>query len=229
MKRLDACLLLVLASLFAGCANMSPRMAAAEAQPTTSDVAGMPSVRMLVWEASLTLEVRSIQTAAERIHGVTKAQGGHLDASSSGQSPWGDAGAKSAAFTIRVPFPVLRDTIAQLKPLGRVVHEEVSSKDVTAACIDMQAQFQNKTVLRDRLKLLLAKAESVQDVLAIEKELARVQTEIDSLDGRLKGRKDKVGMATLNVYLSRRKILGPLGYVYKGISWTVEKLFVLRR
>jgi len=229
MKRVNPYLLLVLASLLAGCANMSHEMVPAEAQPTTSDVAGMPSVRMLIWQASLTLEVRSIQTAAERIREVTKEQGGHMDAESSGQRPWNHAGSKSAAFTIRVPFPALRDTIAQLKPLGRVLHEDVSAKDVTAQCIDMQAQLQNKTVLRDRLKLLLAKAESVQDVLAIEKELARIQTEIDSLDGRLKGLKDKVGMATLEVYLSRRKILGPLGYVYKGISWTVEKLFVLRR
>ena len=229
MKCPDVCLLAIAASLLAGCANLPSQMVPGEAQPTASEVAGMPRLRMLVWRASLSLEVRDIQAAADKIREVTKAQGGHMDAESSGQDPWDAEGAKSAAFTIRVPFGVLRDTIARLKPLGRVVREEVSATDVTAQCIDMQAQLQNRVVLRDRLQQLLAKAEGVQDVLAIEKELSRVQAEIDSLDGRLKSVRDKAGMATLEVHLSRRTILGPLGYVCKGISWTVEKLFVLRR
>jgi len=40
--------------------------------------------------------------------------------------------------------------------------------------------------------------------------------------------KGKVDFATIELTLNREKILGPLGYLFKGLFWGVEKLFVIR-
>ncbi len=66
------------------------------------------------------------------------------------------------------------------------------------------------------------------DILAIETELNRVQADIDSMQGRMKSLKGKVDLATIELTLNRAKILGPLGYLFKGLCWGVEKLFVIR-
>jgi len=82
--------------------------------------------------------------------------------------------------------------------------------------------------LRDRLRALLDKAQDVKDILAIEKELGRVQGDIDSMQARLKSLKGKVDLSSITVSIKRKRILGPLGYVLRGAWWTVEKLFVIQ-
>ena len=100
--------------------------------------------------------------------------------------------------------------------------------DVTEQYIDVEARLKNKIVLRDRLKQLLEKATTVKDILAIETELHRVQGDIDSMEGRIKSLKGQVDYTTVTISLKRKAILGPLGYLFKGLWWGVEKLFVIR-
>jgi hypothetical protein len=50
----------------------------------------------------------------------------------------------------------------------------------------------------------------------------------DSMEGRIKALKGQVDYATVTLSLNRKPILGPLGYLFKGIWWGVEKLFVIR-
>ena len=40
--------------------------------------------------------------------------------------------------------------------------------------------------------------------------------------------KGQVDLAALDLTLQRKQILGPLGYLVKGVWWTIEKLFILR-
>lgn len=56
----------------------------------------------------------------------------------------------------------------------------------------------------------------------------RVQGDIDSMEGLIKALKGRVDYATVTLSLNRKAILGPLGYLFKGLWWGVEKLFVIR-
>jgi hypothetical protein len=68
----------------------------------------------------------------------------------------------------------------------------------------------------------------VEEVLRVEGELTRLQTQIDRTEGRLKRLRSEVELSTLSARFERRRILGPLGYALKGVAWVVEKLFVIR-
>ena len=100
--------------------------------------------------------------------------------------------------------------------------------------MDVETRLSNNRALRDRLKELLAKARDVKDILQIESELNRVQSEIDSMDARMRILKDQIQMSTLSVELRQQvpakpaTIYGPLGYLYKGAEWFVTKLFIIR-
>ena len=98
---------------------------------------------------------------------------------------------------------------------------------MTEKYIDVEARLKNNYALRDRLKQLLEKAINVKDILEIEKELNRVQSDIDSMEGTIKLLKGQVDFATLDLSLKKNRILGPLGYVFMGLWWGVKKLFVL--
>jgi hypothetical protein len=121
-----------------------------------------------------------------------------------------------------------KSAIGTMEALGTVYSRSVNGDDVTEKYIDVEARLKNKIALRDRLKQLLNKATEVKDILAIETELNRVQADIDSMEGIIKSLKGQVDFATVELSLERKQILGPIGYVFKGLWWGVKKLFVLR-
>ncbi|MBN2054820.1 DUF4349 domain-containing protein, partial [bacterium] len=122
----------------------------------------------------------------------------------------------------------LTTAMSSLASLGEVTGSGMSSEDVTEQYEDTNARLGTMTALRDRLRALLDKAQDVEDILAIEKELGRVQADIDAMQARLRTLEDQVDLASITISIKRRRILGPLGYVFKGAWWVVEKLFVIR-
>jgi hypothetical protein len=81
---------------------------------------------------------------------------------------------------------------------------------------------------RDRLRQLLQKTTEIKDAITIETELARVQGEIEAMEGTLKLLKSQVDYSSINIDVGRKKILGPLGLLFQGIRWGIEKLFVIQ-
>lgn len=64
-----------------------------------------------------------------------------------------------------------------------VIEHTTESADKTTEVVDTDAKLKNKTEFRDRLRGMLAKSpESVKELIEVERELANVQAEIDSLD-----------------------------------------------
>jgi hypothetical protein len=179
------------------------------------------SDRMIAWTASLTIGVWDVSNAVVQACELVEKQGGFVDNKSS-------QGKASAQLRLRVPTKAFLASVAGLEASGTVTGRDVTADDVTEQYVDVEARLKNKVILRDRLKQLLDKAVNVKDVLAIETELNRVQSDIDSMEGRIKSLKGKVDFATINLTLESKPVPGPLGIVFKGIGWGIKKLFVLR-
>ncbi len=177
--------------------------------------------RMLIWKASLSLEVDNINKATERIIEITKENKGYIEDKRLDDN--------SSFLSLRIPTQNLNSALENFSALGNILSKDISATDTTDKYIDVDSRLKNKVVLRDRLKKLLEKAFSITDVLAIEKELNRVQSDIDSMTALLKSIKNKVDFSTVNIEISNKRILGPLGYLCNGIGWFVEKLFIIRK
>ena len=179
--------------------------------------------RMMIWRASLTIEVSNVTNAVAQLVVLAEKQGGYVEKQS-----LRDRDSVSASVTLRIPSQVFSETITDAGILGKITRQSVSGEDVTERYVDTEAALKNRIALRDRLSQLLEKADSVQDILAIETELNRTQTEIDVLEGRIKLLKGSVDYATIVVDLESKQILGPVGYVFQGIWWGVKKLFIIQ-
>lgn len=88
---------------------------------------------------------------------------------------------------------------------GRIVANSISSEDLTRQIIDTEATLRAQTRLRDRLEELLAKHQGkLADLLEVERELARVQGEIDARASELKVMRTRIAMSELSIgYVSR--------------------------
>lgn len=185
----------------------------------------LQSGQMLIWTGSMTIEVMSISNATAIITGKTKNAGGYLEGSSQNEY----STRPSTTLKLRIPSSQLAPLLASLDGVGEVTSKRLSSEDVTERYVDLQARLETNKKLRDRLQKLLDRADEVKDVLAIERELTRLQADIDSMTARLKAMKGKVDYASLTVTLKAKKhekVLGPVGYVWEGAAWCVKKLFV---
>ena len=103
-------------------------------------------------------------------------------------------------ITIRVPannFELLLDKISQ--NATKLDSKNINTLDVTEEFIDAEVRIKTKKELENRYKELLKQANKVDDLLAIEKEIGSLRTEIEAMEGRLNYLKDKVAFSTLTV------------------------------
>lgn len=94
---------------------------------------------------------------------------------------------------------------------GRLVEQNTTSEDLTRQIIDVGAQLSAKKALRERLEgLLRDRPGKLADLLEVERELARVQSEIDAQESELAVMRTRVSLSELDlVYRSR---LDPVGH-----------------
>jgi hypothetical protein len=93
---------------------------------------------------------------------------------------------------------------------GRVISQTTSTEDLTRAIVDTEARQRAQTALRDRLQELLRdRTGRLSDLLETERELARVQAEIDSIQSNLAVMRTRVAMSELT--LSYRSAPRPVG------------------
>lgn len=89
---------------------------------------------------------------------------------------------------------------------GRIESENTSVEDLTRAILDTDARLKAQTTLRTRLENLLETRDAkLPDLLALERELARVQGEIESATANLKALRARISMSVVNLsYTSER-------------------------
>jgi hypothetical protein len=126
--------------------------------------------------------------------------------------------------TIRIPaakFDTLLATIAQ--GVDALKTKNVTSKDVTEEYVDVESRIKTKKELEARYQQLLQKATKVEEMLAIEREMGTLRTDIESIEGRLRYLKDRVAFSTLTIIYYETPaasfgFLGKLG-VALGDGW----------
>ncbi len=105
-------------------------------------------------------------------------------------------------MTIRVPAERLESLRAEVGGLGTVVSESASASDVTEQAIDLEARLRNLRAEEARLRTFLSRTSKVSELLEVERELARVRGEIESMDAQLTYLERQAARATLTVSLS---------------------------
>ena len=106
---------------------------------------------------------------------------------------------------------------------GRILAETTNTEDLTRQIVDTEARQRALTTLRDRLQdLLRNRSGRLSDILETERELARVQGEIDALQSNLAVMRTRVAMSelTLQYQSSPKPLRGdtfrPLGDALAG-------------
>lgn len=123
----------------------------------------------------------------------------------SSDSEYKSTGRISQTLSIRVPAdnfdPFMADAT---KGVERFDSKNLNVRDVTEEYIDTEARLKTKKELETRYLELLKETKNVTEVLAIEKEIGQLRSEIESIEGRLNYLKNSVAYATIDMTFYQR-------------------------
>jgi uncharacterized protein DUF4349 len=157
------------------------------------------SSRLIVRTGQASIEVDSLERSMAELRRIVQRVGGFV-ADASVQS--GRSQIRSATLQLKVPASRFDDLAQGLEPLGRLQFVNVSAEDVSEEFVDLTARVANGHRLEDRLvELLRTRTGKLQDVLTVERELARVREEIERMEGRMRFLKSSAQLSTLSVNL----------------------------
>jgi hypothetical protein len=152
---------------------------------------------MVIRTGIASIEVAALEQAIEGVRQLADRLGGYVGNTS---TQTGEGQVRSATLVIKIPAARFEEALNGLSPFGKVESVNVQAEDVGEEFVDLTARTTNAKRLEERLLALLAnRTGKLEEVVNVERELARVREEIERIDGRLRYLKTQVAMSTLTI------------------------------
>ncbi len=162
--------------------------------------AQIPQERLIIRTADLNLVVADTEDTIGAIVEMVEVNGGWVVNSSLYQ--YGEH-AKSGNITVRVPVEGFNSAMAAIKALAvEVTSETASGQDVTEEYVDLSARLGNLEATADRVRNFLDETSNVEEALAVNQELSRLESDIEVIKGRMQYLSQSAGFSTISVNLT---------------------------
>jgi uncharacterized protein DUF4349 len=170
---------------------------AGSGDPFQSFTAGPAAPTMIIRTGQAFIEVDKVDPAVLKIQQLAARVGGYITNSSlSG----GKDQIRQATLELKIPSPKYNDAVESLSTIGKVETVTSNAQDVGEEFVDVTARVTNARRLEERLISLLAnRTGKLDEVLRVERELARVREEIERYEGRLRYLSSRAAMSTLTI------------------------------
>jgi hypothetical protein len=145
--------------------------------------------------ATVAVTTNNVSTAASRAEQVATGAGGYL----SGENISDD----SATVTLSVPQAQLDGVVVALGKLGTLTSQQEQSQDVTGQLVDVASRIATQQASVDRVRQLLAQAKSISDIVQIEDELTKRESDLESMEHQQDELSGQAAMSTVNLQLAR--------------------------
>jgi hypothetical protein len=155
--------------------------------------------RSIIRTGEVQLRVENFEAARANLTTAVEARGGYVSDSTQRVHDSGEESWTSGQVVLRVPAENFSGTMTAVESEGRVVESSTSTQDVTEQVVDLQARLENLRAERERLRELYQRANDTEDVLAVERRLSEVQTEIERTEARLQSLERRVAYSTITV------------------------------
>lgn len=149
--------------------------------------------RKLIRNGYLSVQVSSLNEAALAVEKWVSQYNGYIAESYQNEPMY--------TYTVRIPSNVFDQAMNSFSDVGKIQSRSVSAEDVTDRYYDLKSRLETKKLLRDKYNQYLKKAESVKDLMEIERNLNDVISEIESMEGRLRLLTNQIDYSTITISL----------------------------
>ena len=164
--------------------------------PVTEDVtveldgdAAAPEQPMVIYQGYLKLRVRRVLEAVETITKLTDAAQGSIDSQS------------ASVIIVRIPASDFEKVMNTFAGVGELLDRQIRALDVTEQFTDLQSRLDVARQTRERLLVLLAQVNDVEERLRIIQEVKRLTELIESVESTLATLENLVAYYTITIEL----------------------------
>lgn len=152
--------------------------------------------RKLIKNGNIAFETENLEETKANILGLVKKYDGYV--ASDSQNNYGNR--KSININVRIPAQHFDSILSGIsKNVSKFDTKNIRISDVTEEFLDIESRLKNKKELENKYLDILKKANTVQDILNVERELGKLREDIEATEGRLKYLQNQVAFSTLTI------------------------------
>ncbi len=170
--------------------------------PTETGSTSTQNTRKIIYSSSYDVETKEFDESVAALEVLCNKYGAYFESAnvySSGGS------ARHAHYMVRVPVENYKAFVGEADSVGVVVRSSQDNKDITESYFDTEARLESAKIREERVLEILKNSAMLDDVLALERELADIRYEIESYTGTLRKYDSLVSYATVSIDISEVK------------------------
>lgn len=145
------------------------------------------SSRKLITTADISTETDDVEVFVSNTEKKIEALGGYVESSSIyNSSDYYRDSYKSADITARVPSDKFKEFMNDVEGSSNVTSRSINTRDVTLEYTDTEAQERALSAEQKSLENMMAHAETMEDIIAIQSQLTDVRYRLDSIRSQLR-------------------------------------------
>ena len=156
--------------------------------------------RDVIIEMNVLVATDNIQRTVASIMADVSASGGGVAFSNIDYGRWdGGDGSGYATLVVKVPPEGVDRLLAGLDDTGTVHSISQSAQDVTEQLIDLDVRIRNARESVARVREFMGRTEKLSDLVVLEGELTRRQTDLERLEAQQRNLSERVALSTVTI------------------------------
>ena len=178
-----------------------------EFEGVTDEQSAQTSGRKLIRNVSMTVETLHFDESCSGINLAVTQSGGYVESSSVSNNTYyssyysGYAGSRTASYTLRIPSDMLDSFLNAIGDVGNVTYRSETTEDVTLSYLDVEARAKSLELQQERLLALLAEAQTVEEIIALQDRISEVTYELEAKESILRNYDNLVSYSTVRISL----------------------------
>ena len=155
--------------------------------------------RKIIYTSSYTIETTEYDNSITNLEKLCAKYGAYYEKAESYGTK--ENANRNSNFVVRVPVENYNEFKGEAGNIGVITRSSENNRDVTEMYVDTEARLQSAKLREERLLEILAKADTLDDVLLLERELSDVRYEIESMSGSLRKYDSLISYSTIEIYI----------------------------
>jgi hypothetical protein len=159
--------------------------------------------QQVIKSAQLTITVKSgsFDSQLTAVRSLVELEQGFIAGTDAQANPVSGDQIRTGVISFMVPSAKFDETIDALNHFGKVQNEHITGQDVSAQYVDLKARLANAEAQRDAMLALLARAQNIPDIIAIQNQLGQITQQIEELKGQIQFLDHNTAYSTVSVTL----------------------------
>jgi hypothetical protein len=188
-----------------GSASNAKPQVPAQPQAGKSQASGTddPAItRAIIKTGSLTVEGDDVSDMRQKAVLAIAGLDGQVSSEDTGSDP--DGKVTRANLVLKVPTKSFETAIQRLSDLGKRLQIHQESTDVTEQVVDVASRIESQRASLDRMRALMTKANTIAEIVSVESELTRRESDLEALLAKQKNLSLQTDLATLTLTLTAK-------------------------